>query len=204
MNPIRIALALAVIAAPLAAQQPDTSKRPGMRMDMGGGMGMMGGGMGMGGMMGHMGQMMGPMMRVMVFSPGHLLAHREVLGLTDQQVSKLTALRDATQSAEQAARADADTHGRALAGVLSSANPDTAQLKAHFQEMHAAIGKAHWAALSAAARARVILTDVQRARADGWADAMGQMMQMGGHGMMGGHDMMRGRGMMGGHDSTHH
>jgi hypothetical protein len=79
-----------------------------------------------------------------------------------------------------------ETHGHALATVFSTPAPDTTQLRAHFREMLAAMAKAHWAALSSAAQARAILTDTQRARADGWADAMehmGPMMEHGGHDM---------------------
>ncbi|HUK22736.1 MAG TPA: Spy/CpxP family protein refolding chaperone [Gemmatimonadales bacterium] len=185
MKPIRIVtagLAAVALTTSLYAQQRDTSPPrvpPSMRHDgmgMGGGMGM---GMGMEGMMGHMGEMMQPMMRVMVSSPAHLIMHREPLDLTDQQVQKLTALRNASQTAEQAARDDADKHAKELADVLAKPNPDTNQLKMHFNAMQAAMAKGHWAALSAAAQARAILTETQRARVDGWADAMEQMMPMG-------------------------
>lgn len=161
-----------VIAAPLAAQQPDSTARRHMNWGMRDGMTM-----GPHGMMGgHMEGMMGPMARVMAFSPGHLLMHREALSLTDQQVTRLSGLHDSTKTAEDGAQTEAQTHARAVASALAAANPDTAQLKSHFQQLHAALGRAHWAALSAAARARAILTETQRARVDGWADAMEQMM----------------------------
>lgn len=174
-TPIRALIALA-LAVPLAAQQPDSAGRRGMHM--GGGMGMEGmmGQMGQMGPMGGMGAMMNPMMmRVMAFSPGHLLMRREALGLTDQQAAKLTALRDGAKGAVDAAHADMEKHGRELGAVFATPNPDTTQLKAHFQAMQAAMAKAHWATLTAAAQARAVLTDTQRARADGWADVMGHM-----------------------------
>jgi LTXXQ motif family protein len=174
MKSVRLLLALAV-AAPLAAQQPDSAKRPMpmgprmehrmMRME---GMGEMGG---MGGMEEHMG-MMRPMMRGMVFSPGHLLERKDVLELTPQQVTRLTALRDASKSAHDAAETDMRTHMEAMSTVMKAANPDTTQLKQHFQAMQAAAGKAHWAMLSAVAQARGVLTEAQRSRVEGWADAM--------------------------------
>jgi Spy/CpxP family protein refolding chaperone len=186
MSPIRLLWILA-LAAPLAAQQPDSAARPWMHKD---------GGMGMEGMMGHGDHMMNPMMmRVTVFSPAHLLMHRDVLTLTDQQVTKLTALRDAAKTAEGAARDDAEKHGREMETAFASPSPDTTALKTHFQAMHAAMGKAHWTMLTAAAQARAVLTDTQRARAEGWADAMSRMGSMMGHGM---HD-----GMHDG-DSMHH
>jgi LTXXQ motif family protein len=172
MKSVRLLLALAV-AAPLAAQQPDSAKRPmpmgprmehrTMRME---GMG------GMGGMEEHMG-MMGPMMmRGMLFSPGHLLERKDVLELTPQQVTRLTALRDASKTAHDAAETDMQTHMEAMSTVMKAANPDTTQLKQHFQAMQAAAGKAHWAMLSAVAQARGVLTEAQRNRVEGWADAM--------------------------------
>lgn len=159
--------ALALIAAPLAAQQPaqpDTGKHP-MMMEM----------MGQPGMMDHMGQMMemmAPMMRSMAFTPEHLLARKDALGLTAQQVTRLTALRDAAKTAHDAATAEARSHMEALRQAMQAAAPDTAQVKLHFQGAHAAMGKAHWAMLSAAAQARGVLTEGQRGRVEGWADAM--------------------------------
>jgi hypothetical protein len=182
MTPIRLLWMLA-LAVPLAAQQPDSAARHGMHRGMDGGMGAQG----MMGMMGHMGQMMNPMMtRIMVFSPSHLLMHRDVLNLTDQQAARLTVLRDAAKSVEDAAKSDMEMHGRELATVFTSPSPDTTQLRAHFQVMQAAMAKAHWVALSTAAQARAVLTETQRARADGFADALEHMGPMMEHGM---HDM---------------
>jgi len=168
MKSVRLLLALAV-AAPLAAQQPDSAKRPmpmGPRMER-----RMMGMEGMGRMEEHMG-MMRPMMRGMVFAPDHLLARKDVLELTPQQVTRLTALRDASKSAHDAAETDMRTHMEAMSTVMKAANPDTTQLKQHFQAMQAAAGKAHWAMLSAVAQARGVLTEAQRNRVEGWADAM--------------------------------
>jgi LTXXQ motif family protein len=185
MKSMRMLLALA-IATPLAAQQPDTAKHA---MPMGPGMGreMMHGQMGamqgpdmmehMAGMMGHMMEMMGPMMRSMAFEPDHLLARKDALELTPQQVTRLTALRDAAKTAQDAAQSDMKTHMDELARVMKASAPDTAQLKQHFQAAQAAMGRAHWTMLSAAAQARAILTDAQRGRVDGWADMMMPMMR---------------------------
>jgi Spy/CpxP family protein refolding chaperone len=172
MNRMSIAIAL-LVAAPLAAQQPDSTK-PVMPMHRHGEMGMdpM-----MGQMMMGMMEMMGPMMRTMAFEPDHLLARKDALELTPQQVTRLTALRDAAKAAHDAAHAGMQTHMAALAQAMKANAPDTAALKQHFQEAHSAMGRAHWAMLSAAAQARAILTDAQRGRVDGWADMM--QMRMG-------------------------
>lgn len=178
-------LGLLALAAPLAAQEPmkRDSMRPGMMQGMMG-EGMMGGMMGPG-MMSHMMEMqrmMGPMMRGMAFAPEHLLSRKDVLGLTAQQVSRLTTLRDAAKAAHEAAGAEARRHFEALQPLLGGAAADTAALKQHFQAGHAAMGNAHWTMLRAAAQAKAVLTDEQRGRVNGWADAMqmhmGQMMQM--------------------------
>ena len=171
MTPMLFALALAV---PLAAQQPDTARHAPHGMGAIGVEGRMGGGM-MGHMREGMGPMMGPMMRTMAFSPEHLLMHKDALHLTDQQVARLTALGDATKTSHDAAMGAMRTHGELMATVMAAAAPDTAQLKGHFQALEAAMGQAHWAMISAAAQARALLTDVQRARVDGWADVMEHM-----------------------------
>jgi hypothetical protein len=172
-------LALA-IAAPLAAQQPDTAK-PAMPMGPGmmhRGMPAMAGHDAMGPMMQHMmgmqGMMgmMGPMMRGMAFTPDHLLARKDALELTPQQVTRLTALRDAAKTAHDAAQTDMQSHMQALGQAMKASAPDTNALKQHFQAAQAAMGRAHWAMLSAAAQARAALTDVQRGRVEGWADMM--------------------------------
>jgi len=173
MNTVRMLLALTA-AAPLAAQQPDSAKRPGMPMGQMMGPGMMQGRMNMQGMMEHMMGMgmMGPMMRGMAFNPEHLLARKDALELTPQQVTRLTALRDAAKTSHDAAQTESRTHMDAMTAVMNGATPDTNQLKQHFQAMHTAMGRAHWAMLSAAAQARGVLTDLQRGRVEGWADAM--------------------------------
>jgi LTXXQ motif family protein len=141
---------IALVAAPLAAQQP----------------GMMG--QGMRHMM-EMEQMMAPMMNAMAFTPDHLLARKDSLSLTPQQVTRLTAIGVAAKAVHDAAHADARAHMDALAQAMLAPAPDTAAVKAHFQAAHAAMGQAHWAMLAAAAQAKAALTDEQRGRVTAWA-----------------------------------
>jgi len=146
--------ALMLAAAPLAAQQPQ----------------LMGHDQSMADHMRQMEQMMAPMMRAMAFTPDHLLARKDSLNLTPQQVTRLTALRDAAQSTHDAAAAEAKAHMDGVGQALMVATPDTGAVKMHFQAAHSAMGRAQWAMLSAAAQARGVLTDEQRARADRWAN----------------------------------
>jgi len=169
-------LCLLAFALPLAAQQPDSMKHPMMGM---GEHGMMGPGMMemMGGMPG-MEAMMGPMMEAMAFSPAHLLEHPDALQLTPAQVTKLTQIRDAAKAATDAAMADVRTHMGEMHQAMNAAVPDTNVMKTHFQAGMAAMSKAHWAGLVAAAQARAVLTDLQRGRVEGMMAAMQMMMQM--------------------------
>lgn len=123
-------------------------------------------------MMPMMREMMAPMMRVMAYTPDHLLARKDSLKLTNDQVSKLTAIRDAAKSAHDAAAAVMKTHMDELNKAFQASAPDTAALRAHFEAAHPAMGKAHWAMLSAAAQARAVLTDAQRQKIDAQVSAM--------------------------------
>ena len=158
------ALVVIVLATPLAAQQaekPDTMHHL-----------MMGAGREM--MMGDpMMERMGPsLMRMMLYTPQHLLARKDALGLTPDQVGRLTALRDGAKTARDAAMTEAETHLHELEQVANAAKADTAALKTHFQAAHTAMGKAHWTMLAASAQARAVLTDAQRAKVQVWADSM--------------------------------
>ncbi|MGH7528968.1 MAG: Spy/CpxP family protein refolding chaperone [Gemmatimonadales bacterium] len=144
-------LAFALLAAPLGAQQP-MPRQHGQPM---------------------MHEMMAPMMRTMAFTPEHLLARQDSLALTPQQITRLTALRDAAKSAQAAAQAAARTHRDALLRAMAAATPDTNAVREHFFAAHSAMGNAHWAMLRATAQAKGLLTDAQRARVEQWADAMG-------------------------------
>ena len=157
----KIALVALVLAAPLAAQQSDSMHHP-----------MMGAGHGMT-MDDPMMERMGPsLMRMMLYTPQHLLARKDALGLTPDQVGRLTALRDGAKATRDAAMAEAETHLKELEQVANAAKSDTAALKTHFQAAHTAMGKAHWTMLASSAQARAVLTDAQRAKGQIWADSM--------------------------------
>ena len=166
-----IAAAVCLVAAPLAAQQ-DTSharhprramRRPPMQRGEHGD-----------DMMAMMREMMAPLMSVMAYTPDHLLDHRDSLQLTSDQVTRLTAIRDAAKTAHDAAASDFKTHAGELSTAFQAAAPDTNALRPHLDAAHAAMGKAHWAMLSAAAQAKAVLTDAQRQKVDATVKAMMQ------------------------------
>lgn len=165
-----ITISWCCIAAPLAAQ--DTTHRHQEQHPRGA----MGPGA-MDDMMPMMNEMMAPMMRVIAFTPKHLLARRDSLKLTADQVSRLTNIQNTAKSAHDAGGADFRTHMGAVSQGFQAAAPDTMALRPHFDAAHAGMGKAHWAMVTAAARARAVLTDAQRQQVDAWVHAMQQRMQ---------------------------
>lgn len=153
MRPIVTTALLAILAATAAAQQPHAMRHDRETQSH----------------MDQMEEMMAPMMSAMAFTPDHLLARKDSLRLTAQQVARITALLNDAKTAHDVAAADAKAHMNALADVMRAAAPDTVALRQHFSEAHTAMGKAHWAMLAASAQARAALTDEQRARVERWA-----------------------------------
>ena len=167
-----VTISLCCIAAPLAAQDTTHARHPVRRPRAG--MGQRGEHGDMDEMMSMMREMMAPMMRVMAYTPEHLLARKDTLKLTADQISRLTAIQTSAKSAHDAAAADIKTHLGGVSEAFQAASPDTNALRTHFQAAHAAMGQAHWAMLSAAAQARATLTDAQRQKIDAWVNAMEQ------------------------------
>jgi len=162
--------ALCLIAAPLAAQDTSHARPPRPRAGTAP-HGMMQRG---DDMMAMMREMMAPLMPIMAYTPDHLLGHRDSLKLTSDQVTQLTAIRDAAKGTHDAAAADFTTHMGELSNAFQAAAPDTGTLQPHFQAAHAAMGKAHWAMLAAAAQSKAVLTDAQRQKVDATVKAMMQ------------------------------
>ena len=107
-NRRRLLTVLVLAAAPLAAQEPgkpDSMPHPMM------GAGPMSGMMMQGPMMEHMGP---AMMQMMLYAPQHLLARKDALGLSADQVARLTMLRDGTKTAHDAAMSEAKPHMDAI------------------------------------------------------------------------------------------
>jgi len=167
-------VAAAALTLPLVAQQPG-----GMAHDTTHGRPMQGAMMH--GMM-DMDSMMAPMMRMMAYTPEHLLARKDTLHLTADQVSRLTALATAARTAHDAAARQAMVHMGEMEEVMHGAAPDTSAVKHHMDAAHRFMGDAMWAMMRSAAQARALLTDAQRSQVDGMArrpmgmrhDGMGQ------------------------------
>jgi len=141
--------ATALLALPVAAQQS--------------------GGMASSGQMpmtGMMDSMMAPMMHSMATAPERLLLRKGALHLTADQVSQLTALRDAMRPVRDSAAQQAMMHLKEMDAAMHQAAPDTAAVRQHFEAALQYMGQAHLAALDAAAESRALLTDDQRNAVD--------------------------------------
>ena len=162
-----LATATALLALPLAAQQA------GGMMD---GPQMQGMGMGM------MDSMMAPMMHSMATAPERLLLRKTALHLTEDQVSQITALRDAMRPVRDSAAQHAMMHLREMDEVMHVPAPDTAAIRQHFEAALQYMGQAHMAMLDAAAQARAVLSDDQRKQVDAMAQMRRPMMRRGARG----------------------
>lgn len=187
MKPVIPMLALAaLVAVSLAAQQPMGADS--VRHSHGG---MAGPDMMEHGMMGPaMSEMM--MMGGMEYEPAHLLAMNGELSLTAQQITALTALRDAAKRSHDAAMDKIKTHLDELRTALDAASPDTTAIRTHFLAAHDAMGQAHLAMLITNVRAKALLTDGQRAQVAQMHRGMMEGRRRGGPGAWHGRPAMRG------------
>ncbi len=171
MKALSLVAALTAAAAwPLAAQQP-AAHRPAAapaHERMQGHMGMM---------MAGMDSMMAPMMKVMAYTPAHLLDEKTTLHLTTNQVSELTTLNDAAKATHDAAAQQAAMHLREMQQVMQVPTPDTAAARPHFDAAHRFMADAMWSMVRSAAQARALLTDAQRKQVDEMPAMRGGMMQ---------------------------
>ena len=149
-----ITISLCCIGAPLGAQDTTHARHPAQRPRVGM-MGQRGEHGEMDDMMPMMREMMAPMMRAMAYNPEHLLSRKDSLKLTPDQITRLTAIQTSAKSAHDAAAADMKAHMAALSVAFQAASPDSNALRMHFDAVHAAMGKAHWAMLSASAQVSV-------------------------------------------------
>ena len=142
-----------VFAAPLAAQQHHPEMHHGGQ-SMGQGHAMCQEMMAKGG---------GMMGGVMLFAPDQLLKQSDRLALTADQVSRLTALRDATAKAANDAHQPGMAAHQSMDRALKETPGDTTAIRQYFMAHHTAMGNMHWILANAALEARAVLTESQRA-----------------------------------------
>jgi hypothetical protein len=129
--------------------------------------------------MGGMAEMEAAMLPVKAYAPEALLGRREALALTADQVTRLQGLADEAKVAGEHAKADHDSHHAAVMRQFQQATTDPAQVTQHAQAAMQAMQAGHVAELTAAAKAKGLLTPEQRARVEGRIDAMREMMRAG-------------------------
>lgn len=118
----------------------------------------------------------------MPFDPARLIARKDALGLTAQQVEQLTALEVRERPAISDAVKDIRARRATIDAALKGEAPDTVQLRRSYDALQSAAGKAHWARISTSFQARAILTDAQRGKVRGWAALRGGRWHSKGHG----------------------
>lgn len=105
------------------------------------------------------------------YAPQRLIDRRDALGLTPEQVGRLEALAQEAAQARDAAASARETRRAQLDELWKADQPDAQALAGHMRAVMASQQEAQLAAVTAAARAKAVLTAEQRGRVAGWADA---------------------------------
>ena len=105
------------------------------------------------------------------FGPSHLLARRQALDLTAQQISRLEALEREVHVVEDATRSAVREHSDALREAWNAETLDADAVRTHTRALMEARQTLELARLDAALEARSLLDDGQRGRVEGWMDA---------------------------------
>jgi hypothetical protein len=147
-------IAALLVSAPVAAQHAD----PGAGMSMPG-----------------MEQMHADMMTMQAYAPSALLVRKDALSLTADQVIRLQALADEAKQAGDKAKADHDSHHAMVVKMFEQSATDAAQVTQHAQAAMQAMTAGCVAEMTAAAKAKNVLTPEQRGRVQGRLDAMQEM-----------------------------
>lgn len=104
----------------------------------------------------------GMMGAVMNFAPDQLLKQSTKLGLTADQTARLTALRDATAKAADAAHEPAMAANQSMMKAMQETPADTAAIHGYFAAHHRAMENMMWIRMNAAMQAKEMLTEKQR------------------------------------------
>jgi hypothetical protein len=146
MRSLKLAALALLIPAALAAQQHQHAGQQPAAAMQGQGMGMKGGMLG----------------AIMPFAPDNLLKMSSQLGLTADQVTRLTALRDATAKAADDAHHPAMQAHMGLNKTMKESPEDTVAIRQYFLAHATAESNMQWIRASAAFQARAMLTEAQR------------------------------------------
>ena len=126
---------------------------------------------------GQQGEHMMMMGRLGAFSPERLLARKDDLQLSDQQVAQLTTLQEQTAATVAQATESHDTHRAQLMEAMAAESVDRNAVLSHMEAAHAAMGTVRRTELQSLFQAMEILTAEQKDMVNGWA-APGQGRQM--------------------------
>lgn len=118
------------------------------------------------------GRLLGPLMGpAFDYAPSRLIARREALGLTPEQVQRLESLAQEVRRARGLADSTARARRQRIEQIWREATPDASRLRTEVEAVMQAWQRAALTALTAAAEAKAVLTPEQRGRVSGWADA---------------------------------
>jgi Spy/CpxP family protein refolding chaperone len=126
------------------------------------------------------------------YAPQFLAAQRQLLGLTDEQISQLETLGAEGQAEREQELEQARTSQEALHEAWQADQPDPDAIRRHAQATMEAHQRIQLDLLDRAARAKALLTPTQQGKLQGWVE--GRRMSRGGRGMRGerGHRGQRG------------
>ena len=112
------------------------------------------------------------------FAPQVLIQRKDLLDLTEQQLSRLEQLGEDVKGAHEQAMQQAQASHDALREAWQADQPDADVVRRYAQQAMEARQAAHLAMVGSAAQAKALLTPEQRDRMEGWLDGMRMGRQM--------------------------
>ncbi len=140
--------------------------------------------------MGRMGARRGEMGGMGAYSPQMLIARKDLLGLSDEQVSQIGQLSADAQAAQEQAMEAVKQSQEQLQEAWAADQPDVAAVRRYAQAGMEARQNARLATLEGAARAKALLTPEQQGKLEGFVEGRRMGMRQGG--MRGERGQMRG------------
>ena len=140
---------------------------------------------------GRMGARRGEMGGMGAYSPQMLIARKDLLGLSDEQVSQIEQLSADAQAAQEQAMEAVKQSQEQLQEAWAADQPDVAAVRRYAQAGMEARQNARLATLEGAARAKALLTPEQQGKLEGFVEGR-SMRQRGMRGQSGQSGQMRG------------